>query len=79
MQFRENLIFQPIKTAYYQEEVFKQLQQTGRVNPYTIFELQQLLDEDTLGFCRIDRLCFSIAGNLRDDRPLGELQSSNIK
>lgn len=63
----------------YQEEVFQKLQQTGKVNPYTIFDLKRLLDEETLDFAEINRLCFSIAGNLCDDRPLWELQSSNSK
>lgn len=61
------------------EEVFQQLQQTGKVNPYTIFDLQQLLEEDSLDLAEMDRLCFSIAGNLCDDKPLWELQSSNSK
>lgn len=61
----------------YHEEVFQQLQQTGKVNPYTIFELKHLLTETPSDLPEIDRLCFSIAGNLCDDRPLWELQSSS--
>ena len=59
--------------------LFQQLEQTNKVNPYTIYELQELLEENSSDISEIDRLCFSIATNLLDNYPLIELQQNDRK
>lgn len=63
----------------YFDQVFQQLEETEAVNPYTIYELKELLENDDADLKEIERLCFSIVSNLFDDRPLLELQSSDNK
>ena len=60
-------------------QIFQQLEQTNKVNPYTIFELQQTLDETPDDFEKMEQLCFSIVTNLFDDNPLLELQDNDKK
>lgn len=58
-------------------QIFQQLEQTNKVNPYTIYELQELLEENAADFEEIERLCFYIITNLFDDNPLLELQNND--
>lgn len=37
-------------------QIFQQLEQTNKVNPYTIYELQELLEENAADFEEIERL-----------------------
>ena len=63
----------------YLEQIVCELEQTKRVNPYSISELQVLLNEQELDFAEIERICFSVVSNLFDDRPLIELQDNDSK
>lgn len=58
-------------------QFFQRLEETNKVNPYTIYELQELLEENTVDFEEMERLCFSIVTNLFDDNPLLELQNND--
>lgn len=58
-------------------QVFQRLEETDKVNPYTICELQELLEENTADLEEIERLCFYIVTNLFDDNPLLELQNND--
>ena len=57
--------------------LFQQLEQTNKVNPYTVYALQELLEENTSDIYEIERLCFSIVTNLFEDNPLLELQNND--
>lgn len=58
-------------------ELFQNLECAQKVNPYSIYELQELLENNSVDFDEIERLCFSIVTNLFDDKPLFELQNNN--
>ena len=58
-------------------QIFQQLEHTNKVNPYTIYELQELLEENVADFEEIEQLCFYIITSLFDDNPLLELQNND--
>ena len=60
-----------------EQELFRTLEETNRVNPYTIYELHNLLDSSAPDLSETERLCFSIVTDLFGNKPLAELQNND--
>lgn len=60
-----------------EQALFQKLEETNRVNPYTVYELRSLLDSSAPDLSETERLCFSIVTDLFGNKPLAELQNSN--
>ena len=60
-----------------EQAFFRTLEETNRVNPYTVYELRNLLDSSTPDLSETERLCFSIVTDLFGNKPLAELQNND--
>ena len=60
-----------------EQELFRTLEETNRVNPYTVYELRNLLDSSAPDLSETERLCFSIVTDLFGNKPLAELQNND--
>lgn len=60
-----------------EQELFRTLEETNRVNPYTVYELRNLLDSSTPDLSETERLCFSIVTDLFGNKPFAELQNND--
>ena len=58
-------------------QIFQDLLDTQKVNPYSICELQELIENESKDYDEIERLCFSIVTDLYDNKPLLELQKND--
>lgn len=66
-----------MKTNKYINQVFEDLEHTGKVNPYAIHDLNTILFGTDISVTEVDRLCFLIVSDLCDNQPLIELQTNN--
>ena len=60
-----------------EQELFRTLKETNRVNPYTVYELRNLLERSAPDLSETERLCFSIVTDLFGNKPLAELQNND--
>lgn len=58
-------------------QVIQDLTDNPKVNPYSVYELQELIENKSEDFDEIERLCFSIVTDLYDDKSLIELQNND--
>lgn len=60
-----------------EQELFQTLEKMNPVNPYTVYELRNLLDSNAPDLSETERLCFSIVTDLFGNKPLAELQNND--
>ena len=60
-----------------EQELFRTLEETNRVNPYIVYELRNLLVSSAPDLSETERLCFSIVTDLFGNKPLAELQNND--
>lgn len=59
------------------KQIFQELEDIQKVSPYSIYELREMLENDSVDYDEMERLCFLIVTNLFDDKPLLELQNNS--